>query len=63
MSLTSSILMMSPAIDTLSKKFGVLNLQEAANVLTSAKLAIAQSMKTITFKASSVAAGQLTVQQ
>lgn len=63
MSLTSAILMMSPAIDTLSKKFGILNLQEAANVLTSAKLTIAQSAETIAFGASSVAAGQLTVQQ
>lgn len=63
MSLTSAILMMQPAIDVLSKRFGVLNLQQAAYILNSAKLVIAQSAQTIAFGASSVAAGQLTVQQ
>ncbi len=63
MSLTSAIMMMSPAVDLLSKKFGVLNLQEAASLLTSAKVAIAYHAQTIAFGASSVAAGDLTIQQ
>lgn len=63
MSLTSAILMMQPAIEVLSKKFGVLNLQQAANVLTSAKLTIAKHAETIAFGASSVAAGDLAAKQ